>query len=618
MSRIAFEKFDLGYPPWTLQFDPYNRGYLIVGGGNGEGQKEVPNRLSLLNVSMPGPIKKIAEIEVPDDNPASLGLRASKDGVTAFVGANSSLDARKKGKNEHFRAFDVQYPPRDGDGDGSGDGSGGAIKAAGSTTLFSPAFVSSKDGFQRLLKLSPPRLWRDGCRRIGAVASSLSGRDEIVFFDATAAFPTARDVIHRIELENKAEVNDLDLYEDGEGEFRFAYCTSKDVYLGSISYDFDKHTPKSKTADPTLQHRLPDSPKVRTKYRCLRFINGNHIVALVNCGPTSELQLLKTFSDGPCSIAFRMALPRRLGAAVDFDTALLDADQKTGDRQVVIAVAGQRNDVSVFTLDLRGNGSARNFHAFTHINALHDLSMKKILLSPFYSPYDRPLRDGEKSVPVPTRPAYLALASISLSNTVVIDYLPLDRAKGNNKPRHFLNSTSALSGVVRTGSNLFVVAFVLLVTLLLAQSVLDARAAQGQMSPVQLIPQQVRTFIYQARQDNDPVKQVIQEVAEHHRLRDLLHHHHGHADGDPAAKKAVVMRLPDEGEAHVGVEVHDDDAAVEKLSAVRWDELTAEQQAAWKQRLAGAGRWTASEGETILKSIFFSELAGAIGRAAVG
>jgi prolactin regulatory element-binding protein len=616
MSRIPFEKYDLGYPPWALQFDPYSRGYLVVGGGNGEGQKEVPNRLTLLNVSLPGPITKIAEVEVSDDNPASLGLRASKDGVTAFVGANSGLDARKKGRNEHFRAFDVSYPPR------AGSGSGGAIAASRSTTLFSAAFVNSRDGFQRLLKLSPPRLGRDGAKRIGAIASSLSGRDEIVFFDATVAFPTANDVIHRIELDNKAEVNDLDLCEESEGEFGFTYCTGKDVYLGSISYDFAAHKLKSKVEDPTLQHHLPDSSKVRTKHRCLRFINSNHIMLLVNRGPASELQLLKVYpKDGPGNIVLRMALPRRLGAAVDFDTSVLDADQ-TGDRQVVIAVAGQRNDVSVFTLDLGGKGAARNFRAFTHINGLHELSMKKVLLAPFYSPYDSPQSDPEKPPPPPRRPAFLALASISLSNTIVVDYLPLDTVKTSSpKPRHFLNSSSPLSRVVRTGSNLFVVAFVLLVTLLLAQSVLDARAAQGQASPVQLIPQQIRTFIYQARQDSDPVKQAIHEAAEsrHHRLRDLLHHHHGHGEGNPDAKKAVVMRLPEEGEAHVGVEVHDDhESAVDKLKAVRWDDLSPKQQAVWKQRLVGAGRWMESEGETILKSIFFSELAGAVGRAAMG
>jgi hypothetical protein len=617
MSRVPFAKYDLGYPPWTLQFDPYNRGYLVVGGGNGEGQTEVPNRLTLLNVALPGQIQKVAETEVPDDNPASLGLRASKDGVVAFVGANSGRDARRKGKNEHFRAFDVRYPPR------GGDGGGGSISASQSTTLFSPGFVNSKDGFQRLLRLSPPRLWREGSKRIGAIASSLSGRDEIVFFDATVPFPTAKDVIHRIELPDKIEVNELDVIEESEGEFGFTYCTNKDVYLGKISYDFATHKLKSKVEEPTLQHRLPESGKVRTKYRCLRFISSDHVLVLVNRGSASELQVLKVFpEDGPCNIVLRMALPSRLGAAVDVDTSLLDADEKTGDRQVVIAVAGQRNDVSVFTLDLRGNGGPRNVRAFTHINGVHDLSMKKVLLSPFCSPYIKRPEDSDKPLPPPARPKFLALASISLSNTVVVDYLPLDAVKTKTAtPRHVLQSSSSLSRVVRSGTNLFVLAFVLLVTLILAQSVLDARAVQDQVSPVQLIPQQIRTFIYQARQDNDPVKQAIQEVADgqHHRLRDLLSHHHGREEGDPAAEKAVVMRLPGEGEAHVGVEVHDDHAsAAEKLKAVRWDRLSAKQQETWKKRLVGAGRWTASEGETILKSIFFSELAGAVGRAALG
>jgi hypothetical protein len=65
--------------------------------------------------------------------------------------------------------------------------------------------------------------------------------------------------------------------------------------------------------------------------------------------------------------------------------------------------------------------------------------------------------------------------------------------------------------------------------------------------------------------------------------------------------------------------VLDDHAAVEDHpEAKRWDELSQKEQALWKDRLMEAGEWTAGQGENILKSIFFSEVAGAVGRAVLG
>jgi hypothetical protein len=34
-ESVSFATYDLGYPPWALDFDPYNRGYLLVSGGGG-------------------------------------------------------------------------------------------------------------------------------------------------------------------------------------------------------------------------------------------------------------------------------------------------------------------------------------------------------------------------------------------------------------------------------------------------------------------------------------------------------------------------------------------------------------------------------------------------------
>jgi len=42
---ISFTKTTLSYPVYTVDFDPYNRGYLVVAGGGGEGRSGVGNKI---------------------------------------------------------------------------------------------------------------------------------------------------------------------------------------------------------------------------------------------------------------------------------------------------------------------------------------------------------------------------------------------------------------------------------------------------------------------------------------------------------------------------------------------------------------------------------------------
>ena len=44
-SAISFAKITLPFPIYAADFDPYNRGYLVVGGGGGEGRSGVPNQI---------------------------------------------------------------------------------------------------------------------------------------------------------------------------------------------------------------------------------------------------------------------------------------------------------------------------------------------------------------------------------------------------------------------------------------------------------------------------------------------------------------------------------------------------------------------------------------------
>ncbi|KAF2669295.1 hypothetical protein BT63DRAFT_256855 [Microthyrium microscopicum] len=605
MPPVSYSHITLDYPPWAIEFDPYSRGYLVVGGGGGQGQKEVPNKLTVLDVSDRSIVEKAAELDVKDDSPSSLGLLADRDGLYIFCGINSTASDRKSGKNEHLRTFKATIPK---------DKQKASINPIGQSSLFSAQYSSSDDAYQRVLRFSPAQL-RAGSKRIGAIASSLATKSEIVVFDATNALPNTKDIIHTIEPANNAEANDVDLYEQSEGDFQVAYCTRSAVYIVGLSYDFEKNQLKEPAKEPNCVSEIRSPGKVR----CLRFISSNHILLLLNRNGASELVILKIYAKGgPGDVVLKKILPKRMASAVSLDAIALDADSQTGERQVVIAVAGQTRDVSILSINIPVKGSPTAFKTYADLKDIHDAPMKKVVLSPFQSPYASP--SNTKGTPGSKKAAdqYLRLASISLSNNVVVDALPLHPVptKSGN-PRYVLDKAGPVAKALHTGTNVFVAAFVLLISLILAQSYLDAQAAHGgQVSKYQLIPAQMRTFINGARQDNDPLKQVIHDTADAiaetapvAKIADILHLHRD------AQEKGIVVRS---GDTELSTEVHDDQKAlVRDPNAKRWHELTPKQQENWKRKLAKAGHWSANEGEGILKSIFFSEVAGAIGRAAM-
>lgn len=42
---VSYAKTTLPFPIFAAEFDPYSRGYLVVGGGGGEGRSGVPNQI---------------------------------------------------------------------------------------------------------------------------------------------------------------------------------------------------------------------------------------------------------------------------------------------------------------------------------------------------------------------------------------------------------------------------------------------------------------------------------------------------------------------------------------------------------------------------------------------
>jgi prolactin regulatory element-binding protein len=272
------------------------------------------------------------------------------------------------GSNEHFQAFELQFPKS------KDEKTEGNIQFLSKTRLFTTpeSDLAKKEGYQRILKLSPPRISNKPNMRIGAIASSLAGdENEIVIFSATSNKPTDQDVIGRITLHKGQEANDLDIFTQEEGRFRVAYVTDQEVFIQDVNYDFEQ----KKTTDTNEHKKVYTTPPVssgpRRKLRCVRWLSPKHLLLLSNKPNRTgvELLLLHLYEEGPGMIALRKTLPRHVKAATDMDVSLLDTDDN-GAYQIAIAVGALDLSLTVYTMDYHGpaRDSMSSFHSFNSYN----------------------------------------------------------------------------------------------------------------------------------------------------------------------------------------------------------------------------------------------------------
>ncbi|KAH0177230.1 hypothetical protein KCU86_g15640, partial [Aureobasidium melanogenum] len=172
---VSFTKTTLSYPVYAAEFDPYNRGFLVVGGGGGQGRSGVANKITLLDASKRSALDTAAEIELSseEDSITSLATLASKDGLITLAGINSSEADQKAGKNEHLRTFDIKYPKKKqaSEEKQEGEAQDGSISFVGKASLFQPATGPKPETYQRVLRLSPTYKRDSPNKRIGAVAT---------------------------------------------------------------------------------------------------------------------------------------------------------------------------------------------------------------------------------------------------------------------------------------------------------------------------------------------------------------------------------------------------------------------------------------------------------------
>ncbi|KAK1066862.1 hypothetical protein LTR74_006912 [Friedmanniomyces endolithicus] len=642
-SKVSFAKTTLSYPLFAAEFDPYNRGYLVVGGGGGESKTGVPNQISVLDVSNRAAIATALELDLSrdEDSVQSLGSLATKDGLITFAGINSSQADQNAGKNEHLRTFEVKYPPRKRQRTDISDGDEkGKIEGMGKRSLFKRSTAPKSETYQRGLRLSPAQKRESGSKRIGAVATGMAKDSEIVVFDATSATPQDADIITRIDLPEGDEAADMDIAEPDTSEFSLAYCTDYDIYEQTYKYDFTAKEAEKTPKGPRRVHQMPypdaanANPKSRSKFRCIRFLNSQNLVTLSNKPNKSgaELRIFHLYPTGPATLLLTKSLPSRIKSAASMDVCALDAD-KSGNQQVAIAVAGSDISIEIYVTNYQhATDTFSPFRSYVTLRDVHKHQMTKLCFSPFHSPSrapdPEPASTGPNGEPIPPKepqpamhpgPQYIRLASVSYGNTVVVDTLPLSPLEPQNKHSRYVLSHPSDERFT-TVAYIAVITMIVLVTAFLLQSFLTG-FSESESGPFSLLPQNFRHFLDKPANAARGVQYELASKVESAvpsnlpvvkaRLRDLLATHGG------SESKALVVR--DGGDStSLSVDVHPDREAYLKqdTAAMHWDQLSREQQAGWKAKLVQTGEWTVEEGETVLKGVLFSGYAGMVGQVA--
>ncbi|KAF2204805.1 hypothetical protein GQ43DRAFT_453529 [Delitschia confertaspora ATCC 74209] len=631
---ISFSKATTSYPVYSATFAHNHPGLLVVGGGGGPGRSGVGNKITVFDVSSrAADLVSSAELELSrdEDSVTCLANLATKDGLILYAGINSSENDCLADKNQHFRSFEVIYSKKKKNPENDlAQMPKALVRYLSKSTLFKPfsSAVAKKEGYQGLVRLSPPRRNASGTKRIGAIVSRFArGENEIVVFNATTAEPKAPgDVIQRISPYKGEEANDIDIIEPEDAEFKLAYSTDFDVYVLDVNYDFGKKQLRGKEHVSEKKYTVPypDGPetnKNRSKVRSIRWLSPSHILLLVNLPNKSgvELQVLRLYGDTMGSITHRKRLPGHVKAAVDMDICLLDADEK-GAYQIAIAVAGNDVSTSIFTLDYHGTDSntVSRFHSYTTFREVHPQGITKLVFSPFIPPSTGPLLDKvDKS-----GPQYIRLASTSYGNTVVVDTFTLKRVSSKPGSRWVL--ASAGNHGLQKWATYLVAAIVLLVALMLAQPLYDS---EGTLTN-RYVPAPIRNIlgtpiakqIATVEQALPPSVLPLQQPTVRrtpHRLRDLLHSHK-HENTENVQQVVVIQHDPDTGALTTAVHPGGAEEIKEQTEAKKWDEMSHVEKNHWKEKLIKAGAWTVDEGETVLKSIFFGQVAGLVGNVAQG
>lgn len=594
-----------------------------------------------------------------EDSVTSLAYaQSTEQWATAFAGINSSTAEQQRGKNEHLRSFLLVYPPRRKIGDGeileneTPEEYQRGTQALGKASLFTPSAAKTKETFQRVLRLSKKK---NNGPRLGAVATGLAPVGEIVFFAADTSRPGPNDIKGRVKLEEKQEAADVDIIDlegeagQQEGKFRVAYCTDYDVYVTDVDYSKEDNGTQH-TIQNILGTPHPDafaSNKARPKFRCLRFLTPTLLLLLQNKvgGKGAELLLLEIHG----AVTLRKNLHKKIKSATAMSVAFLPTASYSQIDQHAIAVAGADTSITILTID-RFTSSPYGrvkFRSHSFLPSVHPTSITSLTLSTF-NPPGTPWNT--------TPPQYLKLASTSIANTCVVHTLPLTPHPSpppKDQPAHYLLRAPVRSSVTQNTISTLVALLAIAIGAFFLQAFTEIRGgtpeylgAKGWLSkPIHdwiarpymfedgylsaasshasITSEAVKTSLSAASEAAqtplDVLHSATAKAQETLSLRDLLKRRDMGSDtsdyGNDGTDIVVKHSPAIEGrETALSAELRDSNQVIEgEHKAKRWEELKEHEKEAWKKRLVDAGEWTVAEGEAVLKGVFFSGLAHAVG-----
>lgn len=557
--------------------------------------------------------------------------------MITFAGINSSQEQQNANKNEHFRSFAIRYPPRKKQKtDAATSDDKGEIKPLGKRTLFKPSSAPKKETYQRLLRLSQVQRRDVPAKRIGAVASSLAAENEIIVFNATVELPDEKAIIARISLAGKDEAADLDITQIDHDEFSLVWCDEDSIHEQTYKCDFTQKKVEKRPNGPRRVYQMPTSDsfekvKSRPKFRGVRFLNSENVIALVNLPGKSgaELRIYHLYPTGPALEMSTKSLPKRIKQSSVVDVCALDADSN-GNQQFAVAVAGQDISIEVYTTNYQAaTATFSSLKSYISSKDVHKAGVTKLTWSGFISP----LRaadpgsvptTGPNGEPLPPQrpnhpgPQYIRLASTSFGNTVVVDTFPLSPLEPKNKDSRYVLSHPSDEAFWKW-AYIFVISFCVLVTAFLFQSfAANGFSDNSSVGLFGFLPERARQFLDQpAMAAYGRVSKVGEEAPSPTlvtKLKDTLAEHHA-SPGDAAATAVVVHDVPEGDGVTVAVHPDKEEYLSKDSEAKHWDELERHQKSYWKEKLVKAGYWAESEGESVLKGVLWSTYAGLVGQA---
>jgi len=243
---------------------------------------------------------------------------------------------------------------------------------------------------------------------------------------------------------------------------------------------------------------------------------------------------------------------------------------------------------------------------FRTFKNVHPLQITGIAFSNFTPP--------SHPITASTPPQYLKLATVGVSNTVVVHTLPLfpvplSVKRGQSKTPRYVIALPSSAAVFGFGMIVSIIAAIL--GAVIVQSILEIRGGvkpflnATSYLPLPLQEALGKPYVFPSNygQDQEPIATSGSAIRMPEFFQDLK---------EKAGEGVVVV---DHSGEDVSARVHDEQGP---HGGKTWEELDHPQREAWKRKLKDAGHWTEGFGETLFKGVVFGEIAGAVGHAVAG